>query len=128
MRRSSDDFSPSDARLDAGLSPVSRGVVRRCTKTILAAATLFAIGTTMLFLGVRTLNEDSSRAISMLAIGGIRLGYAKSLLPKSNTHTERTQSHQLPSFLPGVYACVVLLGTYLGWSGYNYDILPSYDD
>lgn len=31
-------------------------------------------------------------------------------------------------FLPGSYASTNLLGAYLGWPGYSYDAVPSYDD
>lgn len=30
--------------------------------------------------------------------------------------------------LPGSYASVNLLGAYLGWPGYDYNSIPSYDD
>lgn len=33
-----------------------------------------------------------------------------------------------PVFLPGSYASLNLLGAYLGWSGYDYSSVPSYDD
>lgn len=57
----------------------------------------------MLVLGTQNLSSDWDRAVAMLAVGSV-------------------------AFIPGLYACVVLLGTYLGWSGYSYDALPSYDD
>ena len=31
-------------------------------------------------------------------------------------------------FLPGSYASTILLGSYLGWEGYAYEMLPSYDE
>mmetsp|Transcript_5069 Transcript_5069/g.8301 ORF Transcript_5069/g.8301 Transcript_5069/m.8301 type:complete len:115 (-) Transcript_5069:88-432(-) len=31
-------------------------------------------------------------------------------------------------FLPGSYATTVILGTWLGWEGYDYSQLPSYDE
>jgi len=57
----------------------------------------------MLFFGTQNLSQDRDRAIGMLAVGSL-------------------------AFIPGFYACWVLLGTYMGWHGYSYDILPSYDD
>ncbi len=33
-----------------------------------------------------------------------------------------------PVLLPGSYASFNLLGAYLGWPGYHYDSIPSYDD
>ena len=32
------------------------------------------------------------------------------------------------TFLPGSYAVTVLLGSWLGWPGYSYESLPSYDE
>jgi len=29
--------------------------------------------------------------------------------------------------LPGAYATNILIGTWLGWRGYDYDALPSFD-
>jgi hypothetical protein len=31
-------------------------------------------------------------------------------------------------FCPGSYAAVNLYGAYMGWRGYSYDAIPSYDD
>jgi hypothetical protein len=31
-------------------------------------------------------------------------------------------------FTPGSYASIVLFGSYQGWNGYSYSMLPSYDD
>ena len=33
-----------------------------------------------------------------------------------------------PVLLPGSYASLNLLGAYLGWPGYDYNSIPSYDD
>ena len=32
------------------------------------------------------------------------------------------------TFLPGSYACWLLLGAWCGWSGYSYRDIPSYDE
>jgi len=31
-------------------------------------------------------------------------------------------------FIPGSYAVTVIIGTWYGWSGYDYSQIPSYDD
>jgi len=31
-------------------------------------------------------------------------------------------------FIPGSYATVVIFGAWRGWQGYEYNMLPSYDD
>eukprot|EP00752_Nemacystus_decipiens_P005421 g4914.t1 len=73
-------------------------------KTTLAAVTMLVIGTVMAMLGAwHVLNGDTSRGGHSLLIGGILL-------------------------LPGSYASYNLLGAYLGWPGYHYDSIPSYDD
>jgi hypothetical protein len=64
---------------------------------------LFTLGSVMLAYGVPELNRDKDRGIAMVVLGSI-------------------------AFLPGVYACWVLLGAYLRWPGYSYDQLPSYDE
>jgi len=76
---------------------------RTIIKTVTAAIVLFVIGSVMLWLGVRTLPSDRDRAIGMLVTGSL-------------------------AFIPGSYACWVLLGAALRWPGYSYDQLPSYDD
>ena len=73
------------------------------TRTIAAAIVLFTIGSFMLFFGVRALGTDYDRAIAMLVIGGI-------------------------TFLPGLYACTIIVGTLLRWPGYDVRDLPSYDN
>ena len=97
-RRDSDDEFP-----EYDPAPVARGVFRKVTKTIVAAVVLFIVGSTMLFFGTQILGSDQERGIAMLCVGSL-------------------------AFIPGFYACMVLVGTYWGWPGYSYDILPSYDD
>ena len=31
-------------------------------------------------------------------------------------------------FLPGSYACTIIYGTWRGWPGYDYNMIPSYDE
>ena len=96
----SDDDSPE---LDLDPPAISHGVCRKVTKTIAAAVILFILGSAMLFFGIQNLGFDSERGMAMICVGSV-------------------------AFIPGFYACVVLIGTYLGWNGYSYDVLPSYDD
>ncbi|CAM9606465.1 unnamed protein product [Ascophyllum nodosum] len=73
-------------------------------KTTLAAATMLIVGVVLALLGAGHFwRGDSSRGGSHLLIGGLLV-------------------------LPGSYASLNLLGAYLGWPGYNYDSIPSYDD
>jgi hypothetical protein len=76
---------------------------RTIIKTVTAAVVLFVLGSVMLWLGVRTLPNDRDRAIGMLVTGSL-------------------------AFIPGSYACWVLVGACMRWPGYSYDQLPSYDD
>ena len=75
----------------------------RVIRTILAAIMLFTVGSIMLYFGVKALPYERDRALAMLVTGAI-------------------------AFIPGSYACVVIAGTLLGWRGYDYRDLPSYDN
>jgi hypothetical protein len=57
----------------------------------------------MLYFGVKALPGERDRAIPMLIVGSI-------------------------AFIPGLYACVVIVGTLLGYPQFDYHDLPSYDD
>ncbi|CAM9561669.1 unnamed protein product, partial [Pylaiella littoralis] len=73
-------------------------------KTTLAAVIMLVVGTVMSLLGIwHVWKGDSSRGGHHLLIGGIL-------------------------FVPGSYASTNLLGAYLGWPGYDYSSIPSYDD
>jgi hypothetical protein len=76
---------------------------RRIWKTVTAAVLLFTVGTLMLVYGVPELRVNQERGIAMCVVGSI-------------------------AFIPGIYASFILLGAALGWQGYSYDQLPSYDD
>ena len=76
---------------------------RRITRTVCAAVSLFTLGSVMLFYGVQALPSDRDRGISMCVVGAL-------------------------SFLPGSYATWHLLGAWLGWPDFDYDMVPSYDD
>lgn len=76
---------------------------RKMTKTVMAAVSLFTLGSVMLWLGVKNLGVDQERAIAMLVVGSL-------------------------AFLPGSYASWNLFGAWRRWAGYSYDAIPSYDD
>lgn len=71
-------------------------------KTITAAITLFLAGSLLLFYGVQALPSEKDRAIGMLVTGSL-------------------------AFIPGSYASWIILGSYMGWRGYDMHELPSYD-
>lgn len=77
-------------------------------KTILVATFLLfggiffiAFGLSVFFSNLMKHGQD--RGIALLVLGGIM-------------------------FLPGSYATTVLYGTWMGWEGYDFAQLPSYDD
>jgi hypothetical protein len=72
-------------------------------KTILAAVLLFTVGSLMLYLGLQALPTERERGLGMLVTGSL-------------------------AFLPGSYACWIILGSLAGWRGYVMEDLPSYDD
>ncbi|CAN0508117.1 unnamed protein product [Ectocarpus sp. 12 AP-2014] len=73
-------------------------------KTTLAAVTMLVVGMVMTALGASHVwKGESSRGGHHLLIGGILL-------------------------LPGSYASFNLLGAYLGWPGFDYSSIPSYDE
>lgn len=76
---------------------------RKMKKTITAAVLLFLTGSLMLYFGVQLLPTEKDRAIGMLVTGSL-------------------------AFLPGTYASWIILGSWLGWRGYDMHELPSYDD
>ena len=75
---------------------------RRVTRTILAAVLLFTTGSLLLYFGVQALPAERDRGLAMIVTGAI-------------------------AFVPGAYASTVIVGTLLGWRGYDYHDLPSYD-
>ena len=85
---------------------------RAMWRTVTAALLFFVTGSLMLYFGLLELRESGrpgadaqarERGLAMLVVGGL-------------------------TFLPGSYAVAVLLGAWLGWQGYSYDTLPSYDE
>ena len=85
---------------------------RRMWRTVSAALFFFATGSTMLYYGLLDLNasrfagsdpQARERGLAMIVVGVL-------------------------TFLPGSYAVTVLLGSWLGWPGYSYESLPSYDE
>ena len=75
--------------------------------TTLAAIIMLSVGTVFLGLGVMYLYNDGwqrwGEHVSVLLLG--------SLL-----------------FIPGSYSSLILYGSWVGWCGYSYDQVPSYDD
>ena len=72
-------------------------------KTLLAAIILFVIGSVLLYFGVKDFNTDRERSLPLIILGSI-------------------------TFIPGSYATTIFIGSFLGWRGYNFETLPSYDD
>ncbi|KAL4111523.1 hypothetical protein PRIC1_003201 [Phytophthora ramorum] len=72
-------------------------------RTGLAAASLFALGSILIYVSTLIGLDEEKRGLSFLILG-------------------------LIAFIPGSYATYQLYGAWQGWKGYNYDQIPSYDD
>jgi hypothetical protein len=77
-------------------------------KTTMCAIVLLLFGTIFLVFGMVIFfeslwNDSRDRGISLMAVGSIM-------------------------FIPGSYASVIVYGSYMGWSGYDYNQIPSYDE
>jgi len=101
-RRSSDAGDDDGEAAWAQQEAVAPPPPRRVTKTVLAALLLFATGSLMLYFGVQALPLERDRGLAMICTGAI-------------------------AFIPGAYATLVIVGTLLGWRGYDVHDLPSYD-
>eukprot|EP00611_Tribonema_gayanum_P013148 TRINITY_DN23956_c0_g1_i1.p2 TRINITY_DN23956_c0_g1~~TRINITY_DN23956_c0_g1_i1.p2 ORF type:complete len:143 (+),score=63.07 TRINITY_DN23956_c0_g1_i1:38-466(+) len=71
-------------------------------------------------------------AAALMLIGGSALSLAGAALWLLEP-AERERAYALLLiggilFLPGSYASVNIFGAYMGWPGYSYDAIPSYDD
>lgn len=80
-------------------------------KTTIAAIGMLLVGSIFLGLGIITFltnvmgskSDDRDRGLAMIILGSLM-------------------------FIPGSYASCVLYGAYIGWPGYDYNQVPSYDD
>eukprot|EP01035_Chromulina_nebulosa_P020703 gene20703-26840_t len=76
-------------------------------KTTLAAIIMLLVGSIFLSLGliflfVSHLNQRS-KSFAFIILGGLM-------------------------FTPGSYACFIIYGSWKGWPGFDYSLIPSYDD
>jgi hypothetical protein len=101
--RRAGDFNRGDDDVEGLMRARGRPAGKRIIKTVLAAIVLFAIGSVMLWQGLKALPIDKDRGIAMIVVGAI-------------------------AFLPGSYASFILLGAWCRWEGYSYQDLPSYDE
>ncbi|CAI5706375.1 hypothetical protein KXD40_006373 [Peronospora effusa] len=72
-------------------------------RTGLAAASLFILGSILIYISMLIGLDEENRGLSFLILG-------------------------LMAFIPGSYASYQLYGAWKGWKGYHYDQIPSYDD
>ncbi|CAH0485994.1 unnamed protein product [Peronospora farinosa] len=72
-------------------------------RTGLAAASLFILGSALIYISMLIGLDEENRGLSFLILG-------------------------LMAFIPGSYASYQLYGAWKGWKGYHYDQIPSYDD
>ncbi|TDH70202.1 hypothetical protein CCR75_002227 [Bremia lactucae] len=85
-------------------------------RTGVAAASLFVIGTFLLYVSTLIGLDEEKRGISFLVLGLIGM-IAQNWWVKI-----------VIAFIPGSYATYQLYGAWKGWKGYDYDQIPSYDD
>lgn len=88
-------------------------------------------------LGIRwnTDPKEQERGLALVILGSIstfprpsNLNHETSNTPRFDPLTTTPQLHLPTVFIPGSYASTQLLGAYLGWPGYDYSYVPSYDD
>lgn len=91
---------------DAARAAATDLEIRRTTfpiRTGLAAASLFILGSILIYVSTLIGLDEEKRGLSFLILG-------------------------LIAFIPGSYATYQLFGAWKGWKGYHYDQIPSYDD
>lgn len=71
-------------------------------------------------------------AAALMLVGGVVMALAGILLWFEQP-SERQRAHAMLIIgaillCPGSYASLNLFGAYMGWDGYSYDAIPSYDD
>ena len=71
-------------------------------------------------------------AVIMLSVGSVflRLGITSIWTSKGNDLGRNASALLLGSllFIPGSYSSFILYGSWVGWNGFSYDQVPSYDD
>ena len=74
----------------------------------------------------------SVAAVIMLSLGSVFLGLGISSIctSKGNDIGKNLSILLLGSllFIPGSYSSFILYGSWVGWNGFSYDQVPSYDD
>lgn len=77
----------------------------------------------MLIVGVGELGTNFDRAVGMIVVGCLGACAA--------CGTPHAVLHAYPcaaAFLPGFYACYIMLGAALQWRGFAYSQIPQYDE
>eukprot|EP01041_Mallomonas_annulata_P012285 gene12285-25838_t len=101
---SADDLSSLDVRQRVRMVTINRSPPPRTT---IAAIVLLLGGVIFLSVGcsifVQTSGTDQDRGIAVIVLGCLM-------------------------FIPGSYASTVLYGSWAGWEGYEYNMVPSYDE
>ncbi|TYZ52040.1 hypothetical protein PybrP1_004834 [[Pythium] brassicae (nom. inval.)] len=103
IARSFDDIARADTSARFAISNYDVHKKKFPVRTGMAAASLFALGSVLIFVSTRIGLDGEHRGLSFLILG-------------------------LIAFIPGSYASYQLYGSYKGWKGYDYSQIPSYDD
>ena len=69
--------------------------------------------------------EAKDRGLAMIILGCISINFTSNNLNSSHLTDSAPNS---AVFIPGSYASTVLFGAWRGWPGYEYSMIPSYDD
>ncbi|GAB9472658.1 hypothetical protein Gpo141_00009831 [Globisporangium polare] len=102
-QRDFDDVSKVDERHRYTVPEYDMRKRRFPVRTGMAAVSLFALGSVLIFVSTRIGLDGEHRGLSFLILG-------------------------LIAFIPGSYASYQLYGSFKGWKGYDYSQIPSYDD
>ncbi|KAF1795402.1 hypothetical protein GQ600_18524 [Phytophthora cactorum] len=95
-------------------------------RTGLAAASLFALGSILIYVSTLIGLDEEKRGLSFLILGLIGKTASTSVLFLQVG--DDFSASIAAAFIPGSYATYQLYGAWKGWKGYNYDQIPSYDD
>ena len=77
----------------------------------------------MLTVGLSEWYSNHDRAVAMVVVGSL-CELAGNACPLISLHTALPNT----AFLPGIFACYIMVGTALRWRGFSYSQIPAYDD
>eukprot|EP01031_Cornospumella_fuschlensis_P024428 gene24428-29527_t len=123
------EISSYDDYVIEGRTPL-RGRKQLPIKTTIAAIVMLIAGIVLISVGLSILlsswlSHGKDRGVLLVVLGGIS---KSTILYRFDPSMPNLRNYCKIVFLPGSYASIVLYGSYRGWTGYDYSLIPSYDD